>query len=452
MASPARRRTRFSRAAATLFLALCLAANGAAALGPKVSESRLANGAKLVFSEQRNLPMVLVQILVDGGYRWDPAGREGTASLVSELLTEGTAKRSAAEISAAIDFVGGVLDASVGADYAQISLRVLAKDLDLGLDLLTDVLLHPAFAPAELERRREAALAAIRAARDNPTEVALREFRRRLFAGEPYGHAAVGEETSVPRITREDVRSFYRLHYRPAGAHVVVVGDLSFDEARTRIEKALAPWKGEAGPAFVYPAARPAAPDAKRIDMQVSQASIVLGHRGIARDNPDFETISVMNYILGSGGFSSRLMENIRTRGGLAYSVGSSFVANQFPGPVQIVMQTKNESTVDAMARTRAEVERIRQEAVGADELEDAKRYLTGSFPLRLDSNSKIIDFIAQASFYNLGFDYADRYIERVNAVTVEDVQRVARQYLHPDQMVEIVVADLTRAGLPEGN
>jgi zinc protease len=115
-------------------------------------------------------------------------------------------------------------------------------------------------------------------------------------------------------------------------------------------------------------------------------------------------------------------------------------------------MQTKNESTVDAMARTRAEVERIRQEPVGADELEDAKRYLTGSFPLRLDSNSKILDFIAQASFYNLGFDYADRYIERVNAVTAADVQRVAREYLHPDRMVEVVVAELTRAGLAEGH
>jgi zinc protease len=427
-------------------------ASAVAALGPEVSESRLPNGAHLVFSEQRNLPMVLVQVLVDGGYRWDPAGREGTANLVTELLTQGTTTRSAQEISAAIEFVGGALDASVGADYAQASLRVLVKDLDLGLDLLSDVLLRPAFAADELERRREAALAEIRADRDDPTQVALRAFRRQLFAGEPYGHPADGEEESVARISREDVRSFYRLHYHPAGAHIIVVGDLGAGEARARVEKAFADWNGGAGPPFVYPAPGADRPHVVRINMQVSQASIVLGHRGIARDNPDFETISVMNYILGSGGFSSRLMDKIRTQGGLAYSVGSAFTANRFPGPFQIVMQTKNESVREAIARARAEVERIRDEPVGGEELEDAKRYLTGSFPLRLDSNSNIVDFIAQVSFYGLGVDYADRYIEKVKAVTSADVQRVARQYLHPDQFVEVVVADLSRADLPEGD
>jgi zinc protease len=445
-----RRRERIGRAATLLPFVLCLAAGSAAALGPEVKEARLANGAKVVFSEQRNLPMVLVKVLVDGGYRWDPPGREGTANLVAELLTEGTTTRSAAEISAAIDFVGGALAADADTDYADLNLRVLAKDLDLGLELLADVLVNPVFASAELQRRCEAALAALRAARDNPTEVALREFRRRLFPDEPYGHPAIGEEDAVARITREDVRSFYRRHYRPSAAYVIVVGDLGFDETRQRLDRAFAAWKGEAGEPFVYPAPRPPAPESHRIAMQVSQASIVLGHRGIARGNPDYETVAVMNYILGSGGFSSRLMENIRTQGGLAYSIGSTFVTNRFPGPFQIVMQTKNESAAEAIARVRAEVERIAREPVDAAELEDAKRYLTGSFPLRLDSNTKILEFLAQVSFYDLGYDYADRYIEKVNAVTIADVQRVARAYLHPDQMIEVVVADLSRAGLPE--
>jgi zinc protease len=209
-------------------------------------------------------------------------------------------------------------------------------------------------------------------------------------------------------------------------------------------------WDGKAGAAFVYPAATAPPTRVVRIDKPVSQASIVLGHRGIARSNPDYEAISVMSYILGSGGFSSRLMDSIRTRSGLAYSVGSFFAANQYPGSLQIVMQTKNESAAEAIRLARAEVVRIRDEPVSEAELNDAKRYLTGSFPLRLDSNAKIIDFIAQISFYGLGLDYAERYIERVNAVRIEDVQRVARQYLHPDDLIEVVVANLAQAGLPE--
>jgi zinc protease len=395
--------------------------------------------------------MVIVQVLLDGGSRWDAAGRQGTANLTADLLTEGTATRSASEINAAIDFVGGSLDAGVGADYAEVVLRVLAKDVDLGLDLLADVLAHPVFAPAALERRREATLAALRAALDNPTEVALNAFRRAVFGEGPYGHAVRGEEESVRRISRDDVRSFYARHYRPGGAIVIVVGDIAPQEARARLEKAFAPWKGEAGPAFVYPPSQTPAARAERVDKPVSQASIVLGHRGIARDDPDYETVSVMNYVLGGGGFSSRLMDRIRTRAGLAYSVSSSFPASQWPGSFQIVMQTKNASAAEAIALARAEVERIRAEPVGAEELEEAKRFLTGSFPLRLDSNTKIADFIADSAFYGLGFDYADRYLEKVNAVTIADVQRVAGEYLHPERLIEVVVADLARADLPEG-
>jgi zinc protease len=425
-----------------------LAARSAAALGPAVERSALSNGATLLVSEQHNLPMVLVEILVDGGARLDPAGREGVAYLTADLITEGTAKRSSAQIKEAIEFVGGSLDATAGPDYAELSLQVLSEDLDVGIELLADVLLHPVFSAAELARRREAVLASIRAGKDNPNEVAGRAFRRTLFANEPYGHPTNGVEESVPRIGREDVQAFFAKHYRPAGAYVIVVGDIAADDAKARLERAFASWDGAAPPRFVYPEPAPAAPTAVHIDKPVSQASIMLGHRGIARSNPDFEKISVMSYILGSGGFSSRLMASIRSQAGLAYSVSSYFAVNQFPGSFQIAMQTKNESAAEAMRRARAEVERIRDQPVTEDELNDAKRFLTGSFPLRLDSNANIVDFIAQCAYYGLGFDYADRYIERVNAVTIADVQQVARQYLHPEQLVEVVVADLGKAGL----
>jgi zinc protease len=436
----------------TLFVAWMAVSVGqpASALGPSVEESMLPNGATLLVSEQHNLPMVFVNLIVDAGARRDPTTLAGLANLTAQLLTEGTTTRSAAEIKEAIDFIGGSLDAGASTDFASISLQVLRKDLDVGLELLADVLLHPIFQDDELERRRESVLAEIRAGRDNPSEVAKRAFRRAIYGSEPYGHSVAGEEDTVPRIGRKDVRGFYEQHYRPDGAALVVVGDVTAAEARERIERALRDWRGSSGGAFVYPSQ--AQPDVRtvHIDKAVSQASIILGHRGIARDTPDFEAISVMNYILGLGGFSSRLMESIRTKAGLAYSVTSYFTLNKAPGSFRVEMQTKNESAADAIRLARAEVERIRSEPVSDEELSDAIRYLTGSYPLRLDSNSNIVEYVGESWLYDLGFDYADRYVARVKAVTKEDVLRVAKKYLHPDEFVEVIVADLSQAKLPE--
>lgn len=414
----------------------------AAALGPVVVQDTLPNGAALLVSEQKTLPMVIVRVMLDAGARRDPDSKAGLANLTAELVTEGTATRSAQQIKDAIDFIGGALGASADTDYAVVTLQVLRKDLDAGLALLADVLLRPAFKPDELARRREAVLASIRAAEDDPTAVALKAFQRALFGDTPYGHPDEGTEATVPRITRADVQGFFRRYYGPSRAAIVVVGDVSPAEAREHFGRALGTWRGEPIAPFVYPPFTAPPGEQVRIKRPVTQAGIVMGQLGIARDNPDYETISVMNYVLGSGGFSSRLMDSIRTQAGLAYSVGSYFVASKSPGPFEIIMQTKTASIADAIARARQEVERIRSAPIGDDELQEAKRYLTGSFPLRLDSNSKIADFIAQAWFYELGMNYADTYIQRVNAVTLDDVQRVAQTYLHPDRFIEVVVTN----------
>jgi len=417
------------------------------ALGPAVVQDTLPNGAALLVSEQRNLPMVLVRVVLDAGARRDPSGRGGLANLTSDVLTEGTAKRSAQQIKETIDFIGGSLGADVNTDYAVVSLQVLRKDLDTGLDLLADVLIHPAFKADELARRREAILASIRDDEDNPTSVAQKAFLPALFGDTPYGHPDEGTAESLARITRADVQDFFRRYYGPARAAVVVVGDLSAAEARERLGAVLRDWRGVPVPPFVYPPFTVPPARIIRIDRPVTQAGIVMGNLGIARDNPDYETVAVMDYVLGSGGFSSRLMDNIRTQAGLAYSVGSFFAARKSPGPFEIVMQTKTASVEDAIARAREQVERIRNEPIADDELQEAQRYLTGSFPLRLDSDGKIADFIAQAWFYELGMDYAERYIERVKAVTITDVQRVAQAYLHPEQFIEVVVTNGKNAG-----
>jgi len=429
--------------------AVLLPAPGSA--DPRVNAQRrvLPNGAVLLVSEQRNLPIVIVQVLLDAGARRDPEGKAGLADLTADLLTEGTKRRSAAQISETADFLGASIGAGAEADYAMMSLSVLAEHLDEGLDLLTDVLLHPSFPEAEVVRRRESTLAGLKASEDNPGYVAQRAFIQTLFRNQPYGHLVSGTPETVRRLARPDVVGFYQANYRPQRSIIAVVGDVSVADIEARLTAALRDWQpGGAGP-FVFPEAPPVPPVVDTIAKPITQANIVLGQRGISRDNPDYYAVTVMNFILGGGGFTSRLLEDIRTKAGLAYSVSSGFSVNKAPGSFQVTMQTKTASTADAIQRTCSTIEGMRADLVSDEELSGAKQYLTGSFPLRLDSNSKLAGFLVQTEFYNLGLDYADTYAARINAVTREDVLRVARQYLHPQEMLLVVVGDLPPGAVP---
>ena len=417
--------------------------------GPAAERSTLPTGARLIVSEQRALPLVVVEVLIDAGARRDPQGKEGLAALTADLLSEATKTRSASQISEATDLIGASLGTSADTDFAVLSLTVLSKDLDTGLDLLTDVLLHPTFPEAEIARRREAALAAMKAQEDNPGNVADRAFLKALFRNSPYGHPVIGTPDGVRRVTRKDLVDFYAAHYRPEGTIITVAGDVSATDIASRLRTALQGWASGGNAPFVYPPTEFGHAETVTIDKPITQANIILGQLGIARDNPDYYAITVMNFILGGGGFTSRLLNNIRTKGGLAYSVGSMFSVNKSPGAFEIVMQTKNASADDAIQRACAEIAQIRSQPVEDDELAGAKLYLTGSFPMRFDTTAKIAAFLSQVEFYNLGRDYADTYAERVNAVTKDDVRRVAQQYLHPNELLLVAVATLDQAKIP---
>lgn len=416
---------------------------------PPATYRTLPNGATLIVSEQRNLPIVMMAATIDAGSRLDPPGREGLANLTAELLTEGTATRSASEISETVDFIGASLGSQADSDQAGVSMSVLGKDLASGVALLADVLQNPSFPDEEIERRREATIAGIRAEEERPGIVAAKAFQRALFGAGPYGHPVEGTLQSVARLTREEIQSFFARYYRPDRTIITVVGDVSVSEIETRLASALASWKqgAELAPA----AATSYVPEQRlvTIDKSVTQANIVLGHRGITRDSPDYYAIKVMNYILGGGGFSSRLLDSIRTQRGLAYSVASFFTANKAPGSFQVVMQTKNASASEAIERARAEIDRIRNEPVTDREIAEAKLYLTGSFPLQLDSNREIASFLSQVEFFGLGRDYGETYASRINAVTKEEVLRVAQQYLRPDEIIMVIVGDLRMVSLP---
>lgn len=405
------------------------------------------NGLTLLVAEKRALPIVTVHVVIKAGSLVEPKEKAGLANLVASLLTRGTKTRSAVEISEAIEFVGGSLTSQGGADVASVGLTVLRKDLDLGLNLLTDVLLHPAFEEQEIQRKMKEIVGAIRKKKEEPGEVAEEAFNALVFGDHPYGRPVEGTEETLKGISRKDIQAFYEAYVRPERTIVAVVGDVGFEEMVAKFQTLFGSWKR--GEALDPPLPTPPSlegPKVKKIHRNLTQANIVLGHLGIKRENPDFYAVQVMNYILGSGGFASRLMANIRDEKGWAYDVDSHFVSRLQPGPFMTSLQTKNETAQPAVEEVLKEIRRIREEPVSEEELKEAKAYLTGSFPLRLDTNAEIAQLLTGIELYGLGLDYVERYPTLIEAVTREEVLRVAKRYLDPERFVLVVVADQEKA------
>ena len=424
-------------------------AQARAAVAPPVEREVLSNGIRLLVIPQPHLPMVVISTLVDAGSRFDAPGKEGLAALTAGLLTEGTETRSAADVHDAVDFLGAKLSGAAGDDYASVSLTVLKKDLDAGFALFSDVLLHPKFAKPEFTRKRDEALAELQAEEQNPGAVAERAFRKALFGKGPYRAEPGGWKESVSSLSVADVKSFYRSAYQPQRAILVASGDVTIDEMKDLIAKRLGGWKGGATEAKSLEPSSAATADVIRIDRDLTQANLVWGHRGTTREDPEWYAIQVMNYILGGGGFSSRMMNSIRTEAGLAYSVFSYFVPGKLPGSFQAVLQTKSATTAEALRRLRDEVDRIRSEPVSDEELASAKRYLTGSFPLRFDSDAEMVGFFSQVEFYGLGLDYPERYDGIINSISKDDILRVAKKYIRPDEAIIVLVGKQSDISLP---
>lgn len=425
------------------FLAVC---NPASAL--EVNRKTLPNGLTVLHVERHNLPLVMVTVLVRAGSFDEPGDRAGLAYLVSAVLTEGTEKRTSSQISEEVEFIGAELEASTGKDFTAVTLSVLKKDVEKGFGLLSDVLLNPSFPEEEIQRKKELIKGSLRQDEENPGFLANRAFSKEVYGGHPYGRLVRGSPETIDRVSREDILGFYSGYYRPNNSIFAVAGDLTPEELDSLLDGFFSGWEKGMVSERKAPALEPPGKKVVTIDRDVTQADIVLGHLGVRRDNPDFYPLLVMNYILGGGGFSSRLMESIRDEMGLAYSVYSSFGSNREPGLFRVRVQTKNESAETVIEEILRQMRRIRREKVSEEELRDAKAYLVGSFPMRLDTMRAVAGFIAGVEYHGLGTDFVERFTEYINAVTREDVQRVAEKYLHPEKYVLVIVADLSEAGL----
>jgi zinc protease len=428
------------RAWAWLAGVILLAAAAPLSAAPLAHREVLPNGIVLLVAERPAIPIVAVRAFHRAGAVFDPVDRAGLASLTGTLLTRGAGRRTGQEIDAAIEFVGGRLEAAAGRDGITVSLSVLRRDLGLGLDLMRDVVLAPTFPEAELKRKIAEIQAAIQRSEENPETVASRALTRLVFPSHPYGVPVEGTRESVGRLTRDDVMRFYQTHLRPDTTIVAVVGAVTVDEARREISARFGGWPRPTTPSPAVPGSPvAAAPQAETIKRDLTQATIMLGRQAIRQTDPDYYPLTVASYILG-GGSASRLYTRVREEGGLAYSVFAWISPGKYGSASTVSSQTRTAEVGRVGDLLRAELGRLGREQVTDRELELAKAYLTGSFPLRLDTSAKVADFLVAVEEMGLGLDYADRYRERIRAVTAADVQRVAARYLAPDSFNRVVV------------
>jgi len=426
-----------------LLLAVALATTLAplpAPAAPIAHREVLPNGIVLLVAERPGVPIVAARVFVRAGAAFEPADRGGLANLTGALLTRGTAKRTGPEIDSAIEFVGGGLEAGASRDGLTASLSVLKRDMTLGLDLLSEVVLGPAFPQEELKRKVAQIQAAIKRSEEDPNTVAARALTRLVYPNHPYGRPVEGTIESVGKLTRDDVVAFYRSHARPDSTIVAVVGDVTVDEARREVVKRFGGWAKPAAAVPTVPPATPGGtPQSEAITKPLTQATLMLGRQAIRQTDPDYFPLAVASYVLG-GGSASRLYGRVRDEGGLAYAVYSYVSPARYGAAFSVSSQTRTAEIPKVSDILKEELERMVREPVKDDELALAKDYLIGSFPLRLDTTAKVADFVIAIEEQGLGLDYADRYKASIAKVTAADVQRVARKFFPPDSFSRVVV------------
>lgn len=431
----------------------CLTLNAPfAAAGPQIQHWLTPSGARVFFVENHDLPILDVQVDFAAGAAYDPPGKAGLASMTHKLLDLGAAKMDETQISNRLADLGAQLTGNTGMDSASVSLRTLSADntRQAALAVFEAVLTRPQFPARVFAREKARTVAGLKDALTRPETIASRAFWSAMYPNHPYGRQAAPE--TVNALKQDDLATFYRRHYTAARAAITLVGDLARPEAEAIAEKIAAnlPASVPTANAPSLPAA-PVAPIAseQRIAHPSAQAHVMIGLPAMKRGDPDFFPLVVGNYILGGGGFVSRLMHEVREKRGFAYSVHSYFAPMAQPGPFQIGLQTKKEQADNALRLTRDVLAAFLADGPSEAELLAAKQNLVGSFPLRLDSNRKLLDNVAVIGFYGLPLDYLDRYTENVDKVTAEEIKTAFARHVRPDAMTTIVVG--AENGTPDG-
>jgi zinc protease len=407
---------------------------------PEFRREHLGNGLELVLVPRREIPLVEVLLQLPAGSDRNPLERPGLAALTAALVDEGTAERSGPEVAATVERLGGSLATRADWNSAGIEAGALARDLATALDLVAEVARHPSFPAAELDRLRRQALAELLRRQDQPAVLAEEAQSRALYAGTPYGALLLGDEAALESLTRDEVVAFHAACYRPSRAALLVAGDFDPETARRRVEDCLGGWDGDPPP----PPA-PIRPDSRgrRVILvdrpAAAQTELRIAQVGVPRTHPDRTRLGLLNAILG-GKFTSRLNLNLRERHGFTYGVSSRFVDRRGPGPFVISAAVANDVAGAAAREALAEVDRLRSEPVGEDELAETRDYMLGVFPYTLQTHADVLGRLAELTLWGLPDDHYERALAEVASTTAADLLDLARRHLRPEEAILVAV------------
>lgn len=423
-------------------IALMVLAHAAHAILP-IQHWETQRGARVYFVENRDLPMLDVSVDFPAGSAFDTREKSGAANMITNMLRLGAGGLNEDEIARGLADAGAQFAGRFDSDRAGAGMRMLSSPRERGrsLDILGRMLTQPEFPAPVLEREKVRLIAALKEADTKPDTIASRTFSRMVFPTHPYGLRGPGEVETIAKLQRDDLLGFYRRYYTAERAVVAVMGDVTRDEAAAIAENLTAglPSAGGETPA-IPPVPELTKPDVRWITHPATQSHIYIGAPGIRREDPDYFALFVGNHILGGGGFVSRITDEVRQKRGLAYSAYSYFSPMLREGPFVVGMQTKGEQAAQALEVARRTVADYVARGPTAQELDAAKKNIIGGFPLRIDSNRKIHEYLAVIGFYRLPLTYLDDFTKNVERVTVDQVKAAFQRRVHPDRMVTVVV------------
>ena len=418
---------------------------------PEVRRHALANGVQVLVAELHGFPVVTLDAVLDAGGLAEPGERAGVAALASGLLESGAGRRSADELAEVIDGLGLSLDSGVSWDTAQTGFTSLRSRMDEGVAVLADLVRRPAFPAAEVDRLRDERLATLVQRRATPSSLAEEvSYRYTFAAGSQYARPLAGLAATAGGLTRDDVAAFHAARYRPGGAALVAAGDVTLEEVVALAERWFGDWEGAADP-VAPPDVRPGVDGTTLVIADrpgAVQSEIRVAHVGIERTAPDFAAASVMNIVLG-GAFTSRLNLNLRERLGYTYGASSSFSSRRSGGTFSMTTAVQTEATAHSVSEMLREMEGMRQGHVTQAELDDARNFLAGVFPLGLQTTDGVATRLVTIATYGLPDDYYQHYRDDILAVTAEDVLEAAQRRLWPDRAAVVVAGDAAKVRGP---
>ncbi|HEY4482465.1 MAG TPA: pitrilysin family protein [Candidatus Brocadiaceae bacterium] len=419
---------------------------------PKVDRVVLENGMILYLLEDHDLPIFNITARIRTGAIYEFPEKAGLASLTGFVMRSGgTVSMPADKMNEELEFIAASVETSIDRESGSANLSTLKKDIDKSLKIFADVLMNPAFPEDKIRMRKDEVIESIRRENDNPSQIAQREFRKIMYDSKhPYSRKVEGTLESIEKIARDDMIAFHKKYFRPNNIILGISGDFNKDEIIKKLNTVFAGWKKE----------EIQFPEVPKVDRRfekavfyaykdINQANVIMGHLGIHRKSPDYFPVMIMNFILGGGSFTARIPGRIRSDEGLAYSAYSAFQTARDIGIFFVSCQTKLESTNRAISIALEELEKIRKSPIDKEELTQAKETFMNQFVFRFTTSASIVGQKVDIEYEDLPLNYLETYIANVQVVTQEDVQRVARKYLHPDEIKILVVGDKEKFDKP---